>query len=475
MAIHTSNRRATRAIHARGFTLVELMVAMTISLVLLAGLVSFFVNLSASHRELEKMNGLIENGRFAMQVFQDDLVHAGFWGGHVPQFDDLSSSVIPGDTPTGVPDPCLAYSGWDSVYRTNLLGIPVQTYETRPSGTGCLAPIAKRAGSDALVVRHAETCVPGVGNCEAAVAGRVYLQSTLCAAERNAGTAITASSNTISLDSGTSSIDGDYVGLTLRTTGGLGAGQYRSITAYSGSTHVATVSTPWTVIPNGTTTYSFEYVLGTTSFPLHKRDCLGTGTPATLPISAGTLADRRRLISNIYYISNVAHPDEPGEVIPTLVRSQLDVAGGTPVHRAPVPLVEGIEAFRVELGVDDTSKTGGAIDYTQAIVWVDPATKKKPANRGDGAPDRFIRCTTAAPCTAAQLTNVVAVKIYVLARSRDQTRNYVDTKTYCLGEPAADGTCPVANTIAAANDHYTRHVFVSSMRLTNISGRRETP
>ncbi len=32
-----------------------------------------------------------------------------------------------------------------------------------------------------------------------------------------------------------------------------------------------------------------------------------------------------------------------------------------------------------------------------------------------------------------------------------------------------------ANTIAAANDHYKRHVLTSSVRLINISGRRETP
>jgi len=67
------------------------------------------------------------------------------------------------------------------------------------------------------------------------------------------------------------------------------------------------------------------------------------------------------------------------------------------------------------------------------------------------------------------------VKIYVLARSRDKTPGYTDTKTYCLGETAADGSCPAANQIAAANDQYKRHVFSSSVRLINISGRRETP
>jgi prepilin-type N-terminal cleavage/methylation domain-containing protein len=458
-----------------GFTLVELMVAMTLSLLILSALVSIFVNLSGSQREMEKMNGLIENGRFAMQVLQEDLVHAGYWGGYVPQFDDLSSSVVPGDAPTAIPNPCQAYAAWDGAYRTNLLGIPVQSDETLPVGAGCVASLAQRAGTDVLVVRHAETCVPGVGNCDAEVAGRVYLQSTLCAAERNAGTAQMASFNTITLSSGASATTDEYVGLTIRTVSGVGGGQYRTISAYDGPTRRATVSTAWTTIPNSTTTYAFEYVLGKNTFPLHKRDCVGTGSPATLPVTAGTSADKRRLISNLYYISDVADPDRPGQTIPMLVRSQLDVVAGIFAHQAPLQLIEGIEAIRVELGIDDTSKTGAATNYTQAINWVDPKTKELPTNRGDGAPDTFIRCTTAAPCTAAELANVVAAKFYVLARSRDITPGYIDSKTYCLGEPAADGSCPAANTIAAANDNYKRHVFTSSVRLTNVSGRRETP
>jgi len=129
----------------------------------------------------------------------------------------------------------------------------------------------------------------------------------------------------------------------------------------------------------------------------------------------------------------------------------------------------------VELGVDNISKTGAAVDYTQAVNWADPDTKTTPTNRGDGASDVFVRCTTALPCTAAQLMDVVAVNLYVLSRSRDPTPGYTDTKSYCLGEPAADGSCPAANTIAAANDQYKRHVFRTSVRVTNTSGRRDTP
>ena len=458
-----------------GLTLIELMIAMTISLLILAALVSVFVNMSRSTNEMAKTNSLIENGRFAIQLLQDDLVHAGYWGGYVPQFDNLSSTGVPGDAPTAVPDPCAAYSTWDSTYRINLLGTPVQAYDALPVGTGCLSPLTQRANSDVLLVRHAETCVPGVGNCDAAVAGRLYLQVPACAAEANAGTAQLATSNTITLASSASAVDNDYVGLSIRTVAGVGAGQSRTISAYSGGSKVATVSTAWTTIPNNTTTYSFDYMLGTNTYPLHRRDCVGTGIPATLPITSGTLADKRKWVSNIYYISNFVNPDQPTEVIPTLVRSQFDFASGTLAQQAPLAMIDGIDAFRVELGIDNVSKTLAAVDYTQAIVWSDPNNQVLATNRGDGAPDVFVRCTTAAPCTAAQLSNVVAVKIYVLARSRDTTPGYTDTKTYCLGQTNPDGTCPAANQIAAANDHYKRHVFESTVRLINISGRRETP
>lgn len=454
-----------------GFSIVELMVAMTISMLLLVALVSIFVNTSRSQSEMVKTNGLIENGRITIQVIQDDLVHAGFWGGYLPAFDDLTATLAPDDAPTAIPDPCALYANWDSVYRANLLGIPVQTSDVLPAGPGCLAPFALRAGTDVLVVRHADTCVPGVGNCEADVAGKLYLQPSFCAAEKNAGTVQAATNNTVTLAGSASAVNNAYAGVTIRTVAGVGAGQHRAIRTYNGATKVATLSTNWAITPDSTTQYAFDYALGTNAFPLHQRDCVGTGTPATLPITAGTPAQKRRFVSNIYYITDLAHPEYPGESIPTLVRSRFDVSGLTLAQLAPEKLIEGVEAFRVELGIDDANKSGNPVDYTTAVSWVGTS----PTNRGDGAPDSFIRCTTATPCTAAQLANVVAVKLYVLARTRDRTPGYVDTKSYCLGEPAADGSCPADSTIAAANDAYKRHVFTTSVRLNNVSGRRETP
>lgn len=70
------------------------------------------------------------------------------------------------------------------------------------------------------------------------------------------GTAQAGSSSSITLASGASSVTNYYVGLPITITGGTGAGQTRRITAYNGSTKVATITSNWTVNPNSTSTYS---------------------------------------------------------------------------------------------------------------------------------------------------------------------------------------------------------------------------
>jgi type IV pilus assembly protein PilW len=95
-------------------------------------------------------------------------------------------------------------------------------------------------------------------------------------------------------------------------------------------------------------------------------------------------------------------------------------------------------------------------------------------NRGDGIPDGdFVRCDSLTPCEAfdatnavPDLVNVTAVRIYVLARSREPTPGYVDTKTYTLGSAPA---------IGPFDDGFKRHVYTTTVRLPNVSGRRERP
>lgn len=444
------------ALHMRqaGFTLVELMVSMVIGLLIVLALITLLINVNRNNSEMAKTNIQIENGRFAMQLLQNDLVHAGFWGGFVPQFDDLSFATVPGDAPSAtVPNPCLAYpASWTAAYKNDIIGISAQAYgATPPSGPGCVTNFAtnKKANTDVLVVRHAETCLPGVGNCEADAAGKLYFQAPLCEIELFA-TVQAATTTSVTLMPAESATDDFYKGRYISIVSGAGSGQSREITAYSGTTKVATLLTAWTNVPDSTSKYAFSYVLSTAGHEFRKRNCI-------------TVADKRKFISNIYYVRDYAV--SIGDGIPTLMRSQFDLAAGTLAHQAAQPLIEGIEGFSVEFGIDSVSDSGGAVVPTAAIVWANPTTKTSPTNRGDGIPDAFVRCTDAAPCTAAQLTHVVAVKLYVLARAREASPGYTDTKTYALGSTA----------LGPFGDGFKRHLFSTTVRLNNISGRRETP
>lgn len=74
----------TRSIHrrktARGFSLLELMVAVTISMLLLMGVVALFVSSRASYETTEKLSRIQENGRFALDQIGNDIRSAGYQG-----------------------------------------------------------------------------------------------------------------------------------------------------------------------------------------------------------------------------------------------------------------------------------------------------------------------------------------------------------------------------------------------------------
>src|SRR5687767_7260454 len=75
-----TSRPLSQVARVRGFSLIELMTALTIGLLILAGLTSVFVNSSTAFSELRKTSEQIENGRFAIELLSSDLRHAGFYG-----------------------------------------------------------------------------------------------------------------------------------------------------------------------------------------------------------------------------------------------------------------------------------------------------------------------------------------------------------------------------------------------------------
>ncbi len=104
-----------------GFSLIELMVALTIGLILIAGLMSLVVGNMQGYGELNKASYQLENARYASQFLRNELSMAGYYG----------NLTFPRETPEYPEDPCdvgkadiaarydFFIQGWDSVGSTD--------------------------------------------------------------------------------------------------------------------------------------------------------------------------------------------------------------------------------------------------------------------------------------------------------------------------------------------------------------------
>lgn len=156
----------------RGFSLIELMIALTLGFVVLAGLATTFSASSRAREEADRASQQIESGRYAMQVLVEDLRLAGYLG----EFNVVQAGLA---LPAALPDPCAI----DLPTLRSALPLPVQGIDNGPA-PACLAGV--RANTDVLVIRRASTCVSGAPGC-AAVAGAPYWQVSRCNAATQLG------------------------------------------------------------------------------------------------------------------------------------------------------------------------------------------------------------------------------------------------------------------------------------------------
>jgi type IV pilus assembly protein PilW len=160
-------RRSCRAQTQQfGYTIIELMIAITISLIILASLVAIFANNSRTRVEIERANQQTENGRYALQIIVDDLHNAGYLAEFNP---------IPLATPGTKPDPC------DTTLAKMNAALPLAVQGYDNGATPALTCVSDlRPGTDILVVRRASTCAVGSAGCDPNVAGDAYFQTSGC-------------------------------------------------------------------------------------------------------------------------------------------------------------------------------------------------------------------------------------------------------------------------------------------------------
>jgi type IV pilus assembly protein PilW len=153
-----------------GVSLVELMIAVTLGLLILAALASVFASSSAARNEIERASRQIENGRFAMELLADDMRLAGFFG-------ELPVGFM--SPPPVLPDPCSV----DPAVWRDAIPVHVQGYDNAVDLPGCLPLANLRPGTDVVVIRRAATCEAGAAGCDIAVNNQPYIQVSRCATE----------------------------------------------------------------------------------------------------------------------------------------------------------------------------------------------------------------------------------------------------------------------------------------------------
>jgi type IV pilus assembly protein PilW len=125
-----------------GFSLVELMVGLTLGLMLIAGAVTIYLATSQSYREVEQVAALTENARFAEQIVGESLRHMGFLGEVTANKVEVDPSLT---APTG---DC---SGAAGAYNLTRLGYAA-TVDSSGAVLGCITDGVE--GTDVLVIKR---------------------------------------------------------------------------------------------------------------------------------------------------------------------------------------------------------------------------------------------------------------------------------------------------------------------------------
>jgi type IV pilus assembly protein PilW len=133
---------------ARGFTLLELMVAMTISLFILSALAAVVIGTSSTNRTRDRASDLQVNGRYALDQIRRDLQHAGFLG---------VTSLFAPDQPISVANPPFSTAitvtnVCDNATIGKLADRIWGTNDSNPYAATCI-PAANYLRGDVLVIR----------------------------------------------------------------------------------------------------------------------------------------------------------------------------------------------------------------------------------------------------------------------------------------------------------------------------------
>lgn len=160
--------------NTHGLSLVELMVAMTVSAILMLGISEIFSINSRSYKVQDENARMQENGRFAFNTLMADIRRAGYFGGSAA-VDEITGSV-------GIAIPardCLTSdTTWGRMLERPVYGLNDANTQLDADGvtvnyTTCIPTL--NTGSDILVTRYTKSA----SIAAPANNGRLYIRSSL--------------------------------------------------------------------------------------------------------------------------------------------------------------------------------------------------------------------------------------------------------------------------------------------------------
>ena len=151
--------------HCSGFSMVELMIAMVITLILLAGIGQIFLSSKKSFTIQDSLGRQQENGRYVVNTLAQDLRRSGYLGGSLAITQTAGSLALS----TGV-DTCTG-ANWALFMETPVVGL-----DGTAAGYDCIPNYLAGSG-DIIAVRYGAPWAVGSITTPAVVNTKVYLHS----------------------------------------------------------------------------------------------------------------------------------------------------------------------------------------------------------------------------------------------------------------------------------------------------------
>jgi type IV pilus assembly protein PilW len=360
-----------------GFGIVEIMIALALGVVIMLGVTQIATNNSNTRYELDRAGRQLENAAFALREMENDLTNAGYWG----EMGAQTVGALPPVCPTTA---CDAFTGSPGTIDAAALNDLTSDCDLNralrfPLQGGRIASgVLEEFACDTVDTADADEIVPKPGTDFIAVR-----RANSCA---------------------------------LGTPGCETAGSNFYLQVHS-CFRPGVSSAP---LPG--VSYAIDQIVTTPDAGVFKYEAYSADN-----CDSAAAAPHYRFLNRIYYINS----DDQ------LMRAELEWNPIAAAHEyQQAVLVEGVEAMRLEYGLDSAGNDGQVDTYTN-----DP-----------NAPD------------PTAWTDVVMVRIALVVRSAEPSPGFTDNKDYQLA--GAQYLVP------EEFENHRRQVYSRTVSVRNVAGRR---